>query len=239
MNQLEVMPGLLITNQLCAIIKDEGTVVVSDLHVGYESVLEDSGLHLPRIQTEAMRDSLLDIIDRFSPERFLLLGDLKHEFSRNLAQEWSEARRILGTLQDHGEVIIVRGNHDNYLAAIASKLGVRMVEEHVAAGIYFAHGHLPNHNRPLVMGHEHPSVRLFDSVGAYVKLPCFVHFELERILIMPAFSPLAAGTDITSGAQTFSPILEGADLGQAKVYGCSEIGVLNLGEVGKLSRSRR
>jgi uncharacterized protein len=239
MNQLEVMPGLLITNQLCAIIKDEGTVVVSDLHVGYESVLEDSGLHLPRIQTEAMRDSLLDIIDRFSPERFLLLGDLKHEFSRNLAQEWSEARRILGTLQDHGEVIIVRGNHDNYLANIASKLGVRMVEEHVAAGIHFAHGHLPNHNRPLVMGHEHPSVRLFDSVGAYVKLPCFVHLERERILIMPAFSPLAAGTDITSGAQTFSPILEGADLGQAKVYGCSEIGLLSLGEVGRLSRSRR
>jgi uncharacterized protein len=239
MNQLEVMPGLLITNQLCAIIKDEGTVVVSDLHVGYESVLEDSGLHLPRIQTEAMRDSLLDIIDRFSPERFLLLGDLKHEFSRNLAQEWSEARRILGTLQDHGEVIIVRGNHDNYLATIASKLGVRMVEEHVAMGIHFAHGHLPNPYRPLVMGHEHPSVRLFDSVGAYVKLPCFVHFERERILVMPAFSPLAAGTDITSGAQTFSPILEGADLGQAKVYGCSEIGVLSLGEAGRLSRSRR
>jgi putative SbcD/Mre11-related phosphoesterase len=239
MNQLEVMPGLLITNQLCAVLKDEGTVVVSDLHVGYESVLEDSGLHLPRIQTETMRDSLLDIIDRFSPERFLILGDLKHEFSRNLAQEWSEARRILGTLQDHGDVIIVRGNHDNYLATIASKLGVRLVEEHVAVGFHFVHGHLPNSNRPLVMGHEHPSVRLFDSVGAYVKLPCFVHLEEERILVMPAFSPLAPGTDITSGAQTFSPILEKADMERAKVFGCSEIGVLSLGEAGKLSRSRR
>lgn len=239
MNQLEVMKGLLITNQLCAILKDEGTVVVSDLHVGYESVLEDSGLHLPRIQTETMRDSLLDIIDRFSPERFLILGDLKHEFSRNLAQEWSEARRVLGTLQDHGEVIVVRGNHDNYLATIASKLGVRMVEEHIAAGIHFVHGHLPNSSRPLVMGHEHPSVRLFDSVGAYVKLPCFVYFEQERILVMPAFSPLAAGTDITSGSQTFSPILEKADMDKAKIFGCSEIGILSLGEAGKLSRSRR
>jgi len=238
MNQLEVMPGLLITNQLCALLKDQGTVVVSDLHVGYESVMEDSGLHLPRMQTEAMRDSLMDIIDRFSPERFLILGDLKHEFSRNLAQEWSEARRILGTLQDHGEVIIVRGNHDNYLATIASKLGVRLVEEHVASGIHFAHGHLPNEDRPLVMGHEHPSVRLFDSVGAFIKLPCFVHFERERVLVMPAFSPLAAGTDMTSGAETFSPILAGADLGQAKVFGCSEIGVLSLGEAGRLSRSR-
>jgi uncharacterized protein len=238
MNQLEVMPGLLITNQLCALLKDQGTVVVSDLHVGYESVLEDSGLHLPHMQTEAMRDSLMDIIDRYSPERFLLLGDLKHEFSRNLAQEWSEARRILGTLQEHGEVIIVRGNHDNFLATIASKLGVRMVEEHTAAGIHFVHGHLANGDRPLVMGHEHPSVRLFDSVGACVKLPCFVHFERERVLVMPAFSPLAAGTDLTSGAEALSPILEGADLSLAKVYGCSEIGVLSLGEAGRLSRSR-
>jgi hypothetical protein len=237
MNQLEIMPGLQITNQLCALLEDQGTVVVSDLHVGYESVLEDSGLHLPHMQTEAMRDSLLDIIERFSPDRFIILGDLKHEFSRNLAQEWSEARRILGTLQEHGEVIIVRGNHDNYLASIASKLGVGLVEEYEVSGMHFAHGHLPNRKRPLVMGHEHPSVRLFDSVGAYVKLPCFLHLEKEEVLVMPAFSPLAAGTDITSGAETLSPILEGTDLAHAKVYGCSEIGVLSLGEAGRLSRS--
>jgi len=236
MNQLEVMPGLTITNQLSAMV--DGTLVVSDLHIGYESVLEDSGLHLPRIQTETMRDSLMDIVDRYSPDRFLILGDLKHEFSRNLAQEWSEARRILGTLQDHGEVIIIRGNHDNYLSTIASKLGVELVDDYSASGIHFVHGHLPCENRPLVMGHEHPSVRLFDSVGAYVKLPCFLHFEREEVLVMPAFSPLAAGTDITSGTGTLSPVLEGADLARAKVYGCSEIGILNLGEVGRLSRSR-
>ena len=236
MNQLEVMPGLTITNQLSAMV--DGTLVVSDLHIGYESVLEDSGLHLPRIQTETMRDSLMDIVDRYSPDRFLILGDLKHEFSRNLAQEWSEARRILGTLQDHGEVIIIRGNHDNYLSTIASKLGVELVDDYSASGIHFVHGHLPCENRPLVMGHEHPSVRLFDSVGAYVKLPCFLHFEKEEVLVMPAFSPLAAGTDITSGTGTLSPVLEGADLARAKVYGCSEIGILNLGEVGRLSRSR-
>lgn len=236
MNQLEVMPGLIITNQLSAIV--DGTLVISDLHIGYESVLEDSGLHLPRIQTETMRDSLMDMVERYSPDRFLLLGDLKHEFSRNLAQEWSEARRILGTLQDHGEVIIVRGNHDNYLATIASKLGVELVDDYSASGIHFAHGHLPFEKRPLVMGHEHPSVRLFDSVGAYVKLPCFLHFEKEEVLVMPAFSPLAAGTDITSGTGMLSPVLEGADLARAKVYGCSEIGILSLGEVSRLSRSR-
>jgi hypothetical protein len=239
MNQLEILPGFLITHQLCAVLKDQSTVVVSDLHVGYESVLEDSGLHLPRIQTETMRDSLLRIVEQYSPKRFIVLGDLKHEFSRNLAQEWSEARRLLGVMQEQGEVIVVRGNHDNYLANIASKLGIELVNEHEEGGLHFSHGHLANSHRPLVMGHEHPSVKLFDGVGAFVKLPCFLHFESEKVVVMPAFSPLASGTDFTAvgGSDTLSPILESANLARAKAYACSEIGILPLGPLGKLSRA--
>ncbi len=116
----------------------------------------------------------------------------------------------------------------------------KMLEEHEAGGFYFSHGHLGCEDRPLIMGHEHPSIRLFDSVGAYVKMPCFVHFEKEKVLVMPAFSPLAAGTDFSaiSGSDTLSPVLEGADLDHARAYGCSDIGVLSLGPIGRLSRAR-
>lgn len=240
MNQIEVIPGVVITNQRCAVIKERRMVVLSDLHVGYESVLEDSGLHLPRIQTQSMCESLQRIIELYRPDRFLVLGDVKHEFSRNLSQEWSEARRLLGVMSDQGEVIVVRGNHDNYLANIASKLGVQLADEHFEGGVHFAHGHLPSASRPLVMGHEHPSVRLSDEVGAFVKLPCFLLCPREQVLVMPAFSPLAAGTDFTSphGAEPLSPILARADMSQAKAYACSEIGLLELGPLGRLGRSR-
>jgi len=241
MNQIEVLPGLVITNDLCAVLPSRRTVVLGDLHIGYEAVMEQAGLHLPRIQTATMKEILLRVIERHSPQRFVILGDLKHEFSRNLAQEWSEVRDLLGVLQEQGEVIVVRGNHDNYLATIASQLGVEMVDQLEMGGICFVHGHLDNDNRPLVMGHEHPSVRLFDSVGACVKIPCFVHLPRERILVMPAFSPLASGTDFTGMGKggALSPILKEADMAEARAYGCSDIGLLSLGLISELTRSRQ
>lgn len=235
----EIIPGLEITNDLCAVMPRERTVVLSDLHIGYESVMEQTGLHLPRIQTATMKGVLHRVIERHSPKRFIILGDLKHEFSRNLSQEWSEVRDLLGILQEWGEVIVVRGNHDNYLATISSKLGVQLLDELELGGIWFVHGHLECADRPLVMGHEHPSVRLFDSVGACVKMPCYVHFPRQRILVMPAFSPLAAGTDFTGiSGGALSPILAQADMSEARAYGCSEIGLLDLGPISGLAKAR-
>ncbi|HTY47704.1 MAG TPA: metallophosphoesterase [Methanomassiliicoccales archaeon] len=241
MKDLEIIPGLLISNDLCALLPTESTAVIADLHLGYESVLEDSGLHLPRMQTERMKETLTRIIERHSPKRFIILGDLKHEFSRNLAQEWSEVRALLSLLQDQGDVIVVRGNHDNYLATIASKLGVTMKDKCEVGGVHFVHGHEDCDDRPLVIGHEHPSVRLYDDIGACVKMPCFVHVPQERIVVMPAFSPLARGTDFTgiSSEGTMSPVLQRGDLSGAVAYACSEIGLLPLGLLSRLPRTRR
>ena len=241
MNELEIVPGLLISNDLCLIIPRERTAVISDLHLGYESVLEDTGLHLPRIQNERIEENLERIVERHKPQRFVILGDLKHEFSRNLAQEWSEVRRLLGVLMEQGEVIVVKGNHDNYLATIASKLGVDLVEEYSLAGWTFAHGHEDRPERPLVIGHEHPSIRLYDEVGGCVKMRCFVHLPRQKVLVLPAFSPLAPGTDFTgiTSESTFSPVLQRSDMSEARAIACSDIGLLNLGPLAKLPRFQR
>lgn len=238
MQELELWDGLWITNERCVIMKRRKVAIISDLHIGLESVLEASGLHLPHIQTDSMKTSLLRIIERYQPDQFIILGDLKHEFSKNLTQEWSEVQRLLGILQERGKVVVIKGNHDNYLATIASKMGIELVEQHELDGITFSHGHLQNDSRPLVIGHEHPSIRLFDPVGACVKMPCFIHLPSEKILIIPAFSPLASGTDFTGATSdtVMSPILHSSDLGRARAYGISEIGLLSLGELGRLGR---
>jgi metallophosphoesterase superfamily enzyme len=92
-----------------------------------------------------------------------------------------------------------------------------------------------------VIGHEHPSVRLYDDVGGFVKVPCFVHLPRQQVLVMPAFSPLAPGTDLTwsAGEEVFSPVLRSSDMREAVAYACSEIGLLNLGQLSRLSRARR
>ena len=180
------------------------------------------------------------IIERYQPREFVILGDLKHEFSKNLKQEWSEVQKLIGMLQERGRVVVIKGNHDNYLATIASKIGIELVEQYELDGVTFSHGHLPTDSRPLVIGHEHPSIRLFDSVGAFVKMPCYIHLPQERILIVPAFSPLVSGTDFTGAdANTvMSPVLRSSNLANAIAYGISEIGLMNLGELGRLGRHR-
>jgi putative SbcD/Mre11-related phosphoesterase len=238
MQELELSNGLWITNERCVVMKRRQVAIISDLHIGLESVLEASGLHLPHIQTDSMKASIQHIIERYQPQQFIILGDLKHEFSRNLTQEWSEVKRLLEILQERGKVVVIKGNHDNYLATIASKMGIDLVEQYELDGVTFSHGHLPTNSRPLVIGHEHPSIRLFDPIGAYVKMPCYIHLPREQILIIPAFSPLVSGTDFTgaTSASVMSPILRTIDLARARAYGISEIGLMNLGELGRLKR---
>ncbi|OPY31683.1 MAG: hypothetical protein A4E32_01285 [Methanomassiliicoccales archaeon PtaU1.Bin124] len=235
-----VFPGARITSDQCLWMEQDSTIVIADLHIGLESALEADGVHIPRIQTESMKESLLRILDRYQPERVIILGDLKHEFSRNVGQELAEVTSVLSLLKQSAEVSVAKGNHDNYLSAIAFRLGIDVQDSFRIGGISMMHGHLDSDERPLVIGHEHPSVRVFDEVGAYLKLPCFLHLEEERILVLPAFSPLASGTDFTMKLEdkAMSPVLAKADITSAKVYACTEIGLMPLGPLSALGRPK-
>jgi putative SbcD/Mre11-related phosphoesterase len=239
MDTLQIGPGVTLSSDQCLILGN-GTVVVADLHLGYESALELEGVHIPRIHTKSIKESLRSIMERHDPERIIVLGDLKHEFSRNLGQEFRDVRSILDFLKRRVDVLLVKGNHDNYLENIASRLDIKVVDKHQEGGFTFVHGHMGCTDRPLVMAHEHPSIKIVDSVGAFLKLPCFVHLREEQILVMPAFSPLASGTDLTgmAPADYLSPILRLSDVRSARIYACSEIGILDLGTLRTLEGLR-
>jgi len=235
-----IFPGARITSDLCLWLEQDSTIVIADLHIGLESALEADGVHIPHIQTDSMKESLMRIVDRYQPERVIILGDLKHDFSRNVGQELAEVTSVLSLLKQTAEVSVARGNHDNYLPSIAFRLGIGVQDMFRIGGISMMHGHLDTDERPLVIGHEHPSVRVFDEVGAFLKLPCFLHLEEERILVLPAFSPLASGTDFTMKLEdkAMSPVLAKAEIARAKVYACTDIGLLSLGALGNLGRPK-
>jgi metallophosphoesterase superfamily enzyme len=50
----------------------------------------------------------------------------------------------------------------------------------------------------LIIGHEHPAIHLNDRVTTSVKCPCFL--AGAGILVLPAFSSWAAGSNIRSSA---------------------------------------
>ncbi|MCL2712494.1 MAG: metallophosphoesterase [Methanomassiliicoccaceae archaeon] len=233
MDSIEIMKGVRVSNSRCLILDDGPTVVIGDLHLGYERALESEGMYIPRMNTNSIRDSLNRIIGMYEPKRIVLLGDIKHDFAKAPYECRMEVTKVIKLLTDASEVIVVKGNHDNFLQNILSDMGSELFDLVDIAGIRLEHGHIDSAKRPVVIGHEHPSVRISNAMNGSVKIQCFLHAEDDGIIVIPPFSPLSSGTDLAE-EQFMSPACKNADMDKAKVYGVSDIGLIRLGILGEL-----
>ncbi len=236
MDDVEVLPKVYASKDYALYLEEPGALVVADLHLGYEGALREQGVSLPRFQKRHILERLGTLLNRYDPRVLIVNGDFKHEFSRNLNAEWREVLDVLDFLEGRSEVVMVRGNHDNYLKTILNRKGLELHQSWELGGFTIAHGHEPVKGRKrLILGHEHPSMRLRDKIGAYVSLPCFL--VSQEVVVLPAFSPLAYGSDILRGPY-LSPLLDKRLVGGAKVYGLDEkLGIMDFGRAQDL-RSR-
>ena len=97
---VEAAPGVRIHHRLCAFLERERAIVVSDPHIGAESALQAQGLSLPRFQAGIMKRNFASMIDDLRPERFIINGDLKHDFARLSFQEFKEIKDLVKFLRD-------------------------------------------------------------------------------------------------------------------------------------------
>ena len=232
MDSIEISKGVRVTNDRCLIIDDGPTAVIGDLHLGYESALEDEGMYIPRMNTRSIRTAINRILEKYEPSRFVLLGDIKHDFKRAPKECRSEVSTILKTISDASEVILVKGNHDNFIQNVLSDERMEVYENIDLCGFRMEHGHVDSGKRPVVIGHEHPSVRIPGQVGGGVKLQCFVHSKDHGIIIIPPFSPFSSGNDLSASQDAFmSPACRSVDMGTAEIYGISELGMMRLGRL--------
>jgi hypothetical protein len=193
-------------------------VVISDLQLGEELYLaEEMGVFVPQTQFNEVEADLLAILNVTRARRVIVNGDLKHEFGEASRQEWREVRELIAFLRERvDEIILVRGNHDNYLLTIAGSIGIQVYDPYYfTGGIAFTHGHkrieYPRGMNALVIGHEQPAIILkrgFDRV----KIPCLLYGKTksgEGFVCLPAFSPLAEGTAVNASKkdELLSPIL--------------------------------
>lgn len=207
--RLRVLPGG------AALVTPEDVMVVADLHLGCEAALEGEGLSLPRIQTRKIQRLVKDLVDEVNPSRLIVAGDLKHNFSRNLSQEWDDVSMFVQGLRDSVPLEVVKGNHDNYLGSILREHGVPFLRETSVSGVRIVHGHegAPD-GRPTIMGHVHPSISLKEGVGPGVKDGCFLYSEEQQLLVLPAMSLVAGGVDVVAEERLgdMSPMLKGIDV---------------------------
>lgn len=236
MKYKKILPGVCITSDRCLVLEEGPTVVLGDLHLGYERALEQEGVYIPRINTDSIRNALNDILCRYEPKRVVLLGDVKHDFKRTEFEEKKEVRRIVGLLVEAAETVIVKGNHDNYIQNIIGDLGILAVDHINIMGFRLEHGHVDSGVRPVIIGHEHPSVRIPGAMGGGIKIQCFVHAKKEGVIVLPPFSPFSSGNELVLDERcVMAPALKSSDFATAEIYGVTDIGLMDLGTLKDLS----
>lgn len=219
--RMEIVPGVEIAGTSPALyVRKYKALIIADTHIGYEDELASKGVYVPRFQLKRILDLMEELLNEFPTDRLIVAGDLKHSFDRLSLVERRELTSLLSRVTPRvGEVVVVRGNHDNYLPLLKKRFDFKLVD-HLTIGEYLiVHGHrtLPNDlmvgRDYLMLGHEHPSITLRDSVGRLGKFPCFLIGVLKNtnktFITLPAAGAYQTGSRITLTPDTYiSPVLK-------------------------------
>lgn len=197
---------------LCCYLPASKTLVIADLHIGYEESLRKHGVLLPRTQYKNMIRRLEWIFSKVAVERVVLNGDVKHEFGTISPQEWRDVLRLLDFFAEKKvDVIVVKGNHDPVLSPVAKKRSIVEHKELQIGNIVIAHGdNIPSLAPITLIGHEHPAILLREGATAE-KFKCFAVTKIRgrTIIVQPSFNTLTSGTDIAT-EPLHSPLLSSA-----------------------------
>ena len=203
---------------LCLLIENE-TLVVGDLHLGFEESLNKQGILIPRIQFTEVMKRLSMLLKKLKPKKVIIVGDVKHEFGTISNQEWNNILKVFKLIKEYSELIIIKGNHDTILKPITEKENINILNEYWLNDIQFLHGDIipKKLGKLIIMGHEHPAIKFKERPTE--KFKCFLKgkYKTHELIVMPSFNFISLGSDITKN-QLLSPFLKKADLNNFEVY---------------------
>ena len=209
-SRLEFEPGLWLDARGAVWLERESILAVADLHIGYAWAHRQQGNLLPVSAPEATTQRLLALIENYAPRDLVLLGDIVHSTARLPALE-DELCTLFERLAEKTAPRLITGNHDAQLLGLLGKCGIdACVQRELRAGPHLLlHGEgrdatvaekqladAAQRRGRVIIGHEHPAIRLSDGVATSAKCPCFVFSA--QLLVLPAFSPWSAGTNVRS-----------------------------------------
>lgn len=175
-------------------IEDARALLIADLHLGYGWAQRRRG-QLGPVEDQTTQERISQVVAELSPTQIVLLGDIVHA-PHPAPEERAWIEGILSELKDR--LVCVRGNHDRGFLKDFPSLGISLLEDWRFQDLRAVHGDrlpqaIPDGER-WILGHWHPAIRIEDAGGAGRKFPAFV--ATERLIVMPAFSPFAAGVDV-------------------------------------------
>jgi len=177
-----------LTPHPAALVKEgkTSTLVVADLHIGWEIALSERGIHVPT-QTPKILQKLKALISAYKPQRLLILGDVKHTVAAAEIGEWHDVPDFFNDLKNQvDEIIIIRGNHDGNLEPLLPE-GIKILPSSgtVIGEVGLFHGHRwPSPTllkcRTLAMGHVHPVIALRDPAGFKITRQIWVKAKCDK-----------------------------------------------------------
>jgi|TARA_B100001964_G_scaffold203271_1_gene232169 hypothetical protein len=216
------------------------TLVLSDLHIGYEEALNKGGVMIPRFQFDEIMKELEDLVKKAGNlRRIVINGDLKHEFGTISNQEWRHTLKVLDFLSSQAEVILVQGNHDTILGPIAQKREILVVDHFIDRDVMYVHGNkivdIPDEVNTLVIGHEHPAVRIGDNSRSEL-FKCYLvgKYKDKKLIVLPSFHFVTEGHDMLK-EKVLSPYLK-QDISDFKVIVVGDE-MMNFGELSSLAQN--
>jgi len=163
----------------------ERTAVIADVHLGYEWARASGGDSIPPHSLAETLAKLDRLLTRAPITRLIVAGDLV-ETPKPCPRTARDVRALVAWLRDRGvEPVFLKGNHDP-----ARRPPLPLSIEVDSWTILHGDRTLPE--GPCIFGHHHPALK-----AAGLTAPCFL--VGDRTIVLPAFSPNAAGLDIASG----------------------------------------
>ncbi|MHA3773566.1 metallophosphoesterase [Verrucomicrobiota bacterium sgz303538] len=209
-SRYQLAPGIILDARRAVWLEETETLAVADLHLGYAWAHRHSGQLMPVSAREDTLPRLAELVTDYQPRELALLGDIVHRAVPvdALSKELLELETNLGS---QTELCWIIGNHDKQLSILLRESGVsaELLREHRTGTHLLVHGDASPEEAAadmetarasggrVLLGHEHPAVSLSDGVTTTLKCPCFL--VQADIIVLPAFSPWAAGSDVRRG----------------------------------------
>lgn len=163
------------------------SLLLADLHLGKESVFQQSGIPIPSGASSATLRALGSLVEEFSPGQVIVLGDLLHArvgLTPPLQEE------LLATVERYSSSkwVLIPGNHDRGSIRPLRNCGWSIAPDRMELhGVDLVHAPLdsPSTATLTIAGHLHPSIRLALSSKESTRLRCYWLSAWQFIL--PAF----------------------------------------------------
>ncbi len=208
------------------IIEDERKyLVVTDLHIGFESQLVANNMNVDRntIAVEVASE-ISQIVRDEDIESLILLGDIKSGIRSISSIEWNDIPVFFDIIGGQIDIMLVPGNHDSGIEKLVpDNVTMTGPSGMILGDTLLTHGHaMPSENfshvENIIMGHVHPVFFDEDSVlnGQRVWISARVQkrdlFPSAKntieLLVMPSFNRYFYAAHMQKYRRSISPIIQ-------------------------------